>query len=215
MQLLLFEMSIYSISLGKKKCIQKWIQSERQKIRSYRFQHNENQLVPILPLVSLGRISGLVIRQEFTVRHGRRKSNTSSEPWWIRRVRRSSICRSRILSYLPEFSGEFGGSNFCLCHIRMRDGARRKSAGNCWLRENLAITADKVSCTVVSLALGTSKLISDAGFTTISMFYLSYYQPFYHIPKPEEKGLYDFLMDQKIYFILRNHQQVRYKTSHQ
>ena len=114
--------------------------------------------------MSLGRISGLVIRQEFTVRHGRRKSNTSSEPWWIRRVRRSSIYRSRILSYLPESSGEFGGSYFCLCHIRMRDGARWKSAGNCWLRENLSITADKVSCTVVSLALSTSKLISEAGF---------------------------------------------------
>ena len=125
MQLLLFEMSIYSISSGKKKCIQRWIYSEWQKIRSYRFQHNENQLVPRLPLVSLGQISGLVIRQEFTLRNGRRKeSNTSIESWWIRRVRRSSICRSRILSYLPESSGEFGGSYFCLCHIRMRDGAR-------------------------------------------------------------------------------------------
>jgi len=38
--------------------------------------------------------------------------------------------------------------------------------------KNLSITADKVRCTVVSLALSKSKLVSEAGFTTISMFYL-------------------------------------------
>ena len=75
--------------------------------------------------------------------------------------------------------------------------------------ENLPATvgwaADKIRWTVVALALSTSKLIPENGFTTISMFYLriTSHSTIYQKRKKRDSTGPE---NQKIYFILRNRQ---------